>query len=81
MTAHHLNLARPSPDRIIEAHRPRQPEPADHGTLKIAVGLALFVVMLALVWLDGIPRAFERPEACRNLSAVECTAKLQESRK
>lgn len=81
MTAHHLNLARPSPDRIIEANRPFRPEPADHGTLKIAVGLALFVVMLALVWLDGIPRAFERPEACRNLSAVECTAKLQESRK
>ena len=81
MTVHHLNLARPSPDRIIEARRPRQPEPADHGALKIAVGLALFVVMLALVWLDGIPRAFERPEACRNLSAVECTAKLQESRK
>ena len=80
MTAR-LNLVRPSPDRIIEANRPFRPEPADHGTLKIAVGLALFVVMLALVWLDGIPRAFERPEACRNLSAVECTAKLQESRK
>ena len=81
MTVHHLNLSRPSPDRIIEANRPFRPEPADHSTLKIAVGLALFVVMLALVWLDGIPRAFERPEACRNLSAVECTAKLQESRK
>lgn len=79
MTAH-LNLARPSPDRIIEAHRPLQPEPADHGGLKIAIGLALFAVMLALVWLDGIPRAFDRPEACRSLSAVECTAKLQEAR-
>ena len=72
---------RPSPDRIIEARRPFRPEPPDHGALKIAIGLALFLVMLALVWLDGIPRAFERPEACRNLSAVECTAKLQESRK
>ena len=75
-----LNLARPSPDRIIEANRLCQPEPSDHGALKIAIGLALFVVMLALVWLDGIPRAFERPEACRNLSAVECTAKLQDAR-
>ena len=81
MTVHHLNLARPSPDRIIEARRSFQPEPADHSAFKIAIGLALFVVMLALVWLDGIPRAFERPEACRTLSAVECTAKLQESRK
>ena len=36
MTLHHLNLARPSPDRIIEANRQRQPEPADHSTLKIA---------------------------------------------
>ena len=75
MTAHYI---RPSPDRIIEANRPCQPEPADHGALKIAIGLALFLVMLALVWLDGIPRAFERPEACRTLSAVDCTAKLQE---
>lgn len=80
MTAY-LNLARPSPDRIIEANRPFRPEPTDHGGLKIAIGLAMFAVMLALVWLDGIPRAFERPEACRTLTAVECTAKLQESRK
>lgn len=81
MTARLNLVCRPSPDRIIEANRLCQPEPADHGALKIAIGLALFFVMLALVWLDGIPRAFERPEACRNLSAVECTAKLQESRK
>ena len=79
MTAN-LNLARPSPDRIIEANRPSQPEPADHGTLKIAVGLALFVVMLALVWLDGIPRAFERPTGCEALTAHECSAAMQEAR-
>lgn len=80
MTVHHLNLARPSPDRIIEAHRPRQPEPADHGVLKIAIGLALFAVMLALVWLDGIPCAFERPTGCEALTAHECSAAMQEAR-
>lgn len=75
MTARTL---RPSPDRIIEARRSFQPEPADHGALKIGVGLALFAVMLALVWLDGIPRAFDRPAECERLSAYECTALLQE---
>lgn len=81
MTVHHLNLARPSPDRIIEANRrDTQADLSDYAALKIGVGVALFLVMLALVWLDGIPRAFDRPEACRNLSAVECTAKLQEAR-
>ena len=80
MTVHHPSLARPSPDRIIEANRPRQPEPADHGALKVAIGLALFVVMLALVWLDGIPRAFERPAGCEALTAHECTALLQGER-
>ena len=80
MTAHHLNLARPSPDRIIEANRPFEPEPADHGALKIAIGLALFVVMLALVLIDGIPRAFERPAGCEALTAHECSAAMQEAR-
>lgn len=79
MTAH-LNLARPSPDRIIEARRDTQPDPSDYAALKIAIGLALFAVMLALVWLDGIPRAFERPAGCEALTAHECTAKLQDAR-
>ena len=40
MTAN-LNPARPSPDRIIEANRPRQPDPSDYAADKIAEARAL----------------------------------------
>ena len=73
---------RPSPDEIIEANRPQReaPETPDRAGLMIGIGVALFVVMLGLVAADGIARAFDRPDACRALTAAECAAYFQEAR-
>ena len=80
MTARHL---RPSPDWIIERRRPAPP--ADDVGFWSAVGVICLIVALGLAGmflaLDGIARAFDRPEACRTLTAAECSAYHQESRK
>jgi len=42
MTAHHLNLARPSPDRIIEANRPHRRDWLDAHRDYVATGKARY---------------------------------------
>lgn len=77
---------RPSPDRVTGVMRPAPARNAlaaqeDRDlwrTLALILGAVAVVLTLIFVTLNGIARALDRPEACRGLTAPECTAKLQE---
>lgn len=68
---------RPHPDRIIEARRPAPPAPRDPLYLPGLLGVAV-ALLLICAFGNALARAFERPEACRNLTAAECAAFFQE---
>lgn len=79
MSVHYI---RPMPEEQIDLTRDTQAAEDRQFWLGLTALIAALVLPVLVLFLaaEGIARAFDRPEACRALTAHECTAKLQGER-